>query len=312
MLTKEQKYEQSLELRGGLADVTTLFLLENKGLNVNDVNILRSQVRKTEATYKVVKNTVVRLAVEGTEMEGITPFLSGPKVLAYTAGDGAALAKVLKTFIKDHPELSFEHLYLEGQILEAEDAEKMADLPSRDELIARLLQMLQSPIRRLAVALNAPLQQFASVIGQLADKGEEIQEPQETEEAPEAQEAQGAGEAPEAQEAQGAGEAEEAQEPQEASEAPTAEEAQEPQEASEAPTAEEAQEPREASEAPTAEEAQEPQEAPEVPTAEEAQEPQEAPEVPTAEEAQEPQEAPEVEEAQEPQESLKKQETQES
>jgi large subunit ribosomal protein L10 len=300
MLTKEQKYEQSLELRGGLADVTTLFLLENKGLNVNDVNILRSQVRKTEATYKVVKNTVVRLAVEGTEMEGITPFLSGPKVLAYTAGDGAALAKVLKTFIKDHPELSFEHLYLEGQILEAEDAEKMADLPSRDELIARLLQMLQSPIRRLAVALNAPLQQFASVIGQLADKGEEIQEPQETEEAPEAQEAQGAGEAPEAQE------------PQEASEAPTAEEAQEPQEASEAPTAEEAQEPREASEAPTAEEAQEPQEAPEVPTAEEAQEPQEAPEVPTAEEAQEPQEAPEVEEAQEPQESLKKQETQES
>jgi len=100
MLTKEQKHEQSLELRDGLADVTTLFLLENEGLKVNDVNILRSQVRKTEATYKVVKNTVVRLAVEGTEMEGITPFLIGPKVLAYTSGDGVALAKVLKTFIR--------------------------------------------------------------------------------------------------------------------------------------------------------------------------------------------------------------------
>ena len=227
MLTKEQKHEQSLELRGGLADVTTLFLLENKGLNVNDVNILRSQVRKTEATYKVVKNTVVRLAVEGTEMEGITPFLSGPKVLAYTAGDGAALAKVLKTFIEDHPELSFEHVYLEGQILEAEDAEKMADLPSRDELIARLLQMLQSPIRRLAVALNAPLQQFASVIGQLADKGEETQEPQKAEEAPEAPEA---GEAEEAQELQEVPEAEEVQEPQEVPEASVDEEVQEPQE----------------------------------------------------------------------------------
>ena len=172
MLTKEQKHEQSLQLRDRLSDVTTLFLLENKGLNVNDVNSLRSEVRQMEATYKVVKNTVVRLAVEGTEMEGITPFLIGPKVLAYTAGDGVALAKVLKTFIKDHPELSFEQAFLEGQILEAEEAAKIADMPSRDELVARLLQMLQSPIRRLAVALNAPIQQLASALGQIAEKNE--------------------------------------------------------------------------------------------------------------------------------------------
>jgi large subunit ribosomal protein L10 len=172
MLTKEQKYEQSLQLRDRLTDVTTLFLLENKGLNVNDVNSLRSEVRRTEATYKVVKNAVVRLAVEGTEMEGITPFLIGPKVLAYTAGDGVALAKVLKTFIKDHPELSFEEAYLEGTILEAEQAAKIADMPSHDELVAKLLQMLQSPIRRLAVALNAPIQQFATVLGQIADKND--------------------------------------------------------------------------------------------------------------------------------------------
>lgn len=172
MLTKEQKHEQSLQLRDRLTDVTTLFLLENRGLNVNDVNSLRSEVRRTEATYKVVKNTVVRLAVEGTEMEGITPFLIGPKVLAYTAGDGVALAKVLKAFIKDHPELSFEQAYLEGQILEAEQAAKIAEMPSRDELVARLLWILQSPIRRLAVALNAPIQQLATVLGQIADKNE--------------------------------------------------------------------------------------------------------------------------------------------
>jgi large subunit ribosomal protein L10 len=169
MLTREQKLEQSTALRDTLSDVKTLFLLENKGLKVNDVNVLRSEVRKTEATYRVVKNTVVRMAVEGTEMEGITPFLTGPKVLAYTDGDGVALAKVLKTFIKDHPELTFEHAYLEGQILDAAGAEKIADLPSHDELVAKLLQMLQSPIRRLAVALNAPLQQFASAVGQIAE-----------------------------------------------------------------------------------------------------------------------------------------------
>ena len=209
MLTKEQKHEQSLLLRENLADVTTLFLLENHGLNVNDVNMLRSEVRKTDATYRVVKNTVVRLAVEGTEMEGITPFLSGPKVLAYTGGDGVALAKVLKDFIKKHPELKFEQAYLEGQILEAKEAEKIADLPSREELISKLVNLLQSPIRRLVMALNAPLQQFANVVGQLAEKDEEAEE-----EARDAQKAEGPPEAAEAREPQETEETQVTEEPQ--------------------------------------------------------------------------------------------------
>jgi large subunit ribosomal protein L10 len=172
MLTKEQKREQSDVLRENLTGVTTLFLLDNRGLKVNDVNILRSEVRKTEGTYKVVKNSVVKMALEGTEMEAISPFLSGPKVLAYTAGDGVALAKVLKGFVKQHPELTFEHAFLEGQVLGSAEAEKIADLPSREELVAKLLMLLQSPIRRLVVALNAPLQQFASVLKQVAEKTE--------------------------------------------------------------------------------------------------------------------------------------------
>ncbi len=221
MLTKEQKHEQSLLLRENLDGVTTLFLLENHGLNVNDVNMLRSEVRKTDATYKVVKNTVVRLAIEGTEMEGITPFLTGPKVLAYTGGDGVALAKVLKDFIKKHPELQFEQAFLEGQILEAKEAEKIAELPSREELITKLVYLLQSPIRRLVVALNGPLQHLANVVGQLAEKDEETQEAQDT------------------QEVEGSSEAEESQEVQEAEESPKAEEPQEAQQVEESPEAEE-------------------------------------------------------------------------
>jgi len=219
MLTKEQKHEQSLLLRENLDGVTTLFLLENHGLNVNDVNRLRSEVRKSDATYKVVKNTVVRLAVEGTEMEGITPFLTGPKVLAYTGGDGVALAKVLKDFIKKHPELQFEQAFLEGQIIEANDAEKIAELPSRDELITKLAYLLQSPIRRLAVALNGPIQHLANVVGQIAEKGEEA--PEEVQDAQEPEEHLKAAEAPEV--------AEKAEETPVAEEAPDSEE--EPEEA---------------------------------------------------------------------------------
>ena len=95
--------------------------------------------------------------------------MTGPKTLAYTDGDAVALAKVLKTFIKKHPELTIQQAYLEGQLLDAKEAEKIADLPSRDELIAKLLYVLQSPIRRLAVALNSPIQQLATAVGQIAE-----------------------------------------------------------------------------------------------------------------------------------------------
>jgi large subunit ribosomal protein L10 len=172
MLTKEQKREQSDQLRAVLSGVNTLFLLENTGLNVNQINELRSQVRRSEAIYKVYKNTVVKLAVEGTDMEGLTPDLVGPKALAYTAGDGVALAKVLKDFIEEHPALSFHRAYLEGQILEADAANKIADIPSKNELVARLLNLLQSPIRRLVVALNGPTQGLTSVVHQIAKKRE--------------------------------------------------------------------------------------------------------------------------------------------
>ena len=169
MLTKEQKREQSDQLRNTLSDISTLFLLENTGLNVNDVNVLRSEIRKTEGTYRVVKNSVVKLAVEGTQLEVITPYMTGPKTLAFTEGDAVSLAKALKTFIEDHPELSIQHAYLEGQLLDAKAAAKIADLPTKDELISKLLYVLQSPIRRLVVALNSPIQQLATVVDQIAE-----------------------------------------------------------------------------------------------------------------------------------------------
>ena len=169
MLTREQKREQSEQLRSALSDISTLFLLENTGLNVNDVNVLRSEIRKTEGTYRVVKNSVVKLAVEGTDLEVITPHMTGPKTLAFTDGDVVALAKALKTFIKDHPELSIQQAFLDGQLLDAKTAVKIADLPSRDELISKLLYVLQSPMRRLVVALNSPIQQLATAVDQIAE-----------------------------------------------------------------------------------------------------------------------------------------------
>ncbi len=170
MLTKEQKRLQFEALRQDIEGIQTLFLLENVGLTVNAVTDLRRRVREIDATYKVVKNSVVRLAIEGTDKEGLTPHLKGPKVLAFTSGDAAALGKVLKEFIKDHPELSFKEAFLEGEILDEKSAEAIAELPSREELISKLLYVLQSPMRRLAVALNSPVQKLTSALSQIAEK----------------------------------------------------------------------------------------------------------------------------------------------
>jgi large subunit ribosomal protein L10 len=161
MLTKQEKREQFEQLRGVLSGMTTVFLLSNRGLKVNEVNELRSKVRGVNATYKVVKNSVVALAVADTAMRCLTPHLKGPNALAYTGGDASALAKVLRDFVKTHPTLTFERGYLEGQLVNAEEARAVADLPSRGELISKLLYLLQSPMRRLAVAVNAPTSKLA-------------------------------------------------------------------------------------------------------------------------------------------------------
>ena len=170
MLTRDQKREQYEQLRGVLADVSTVFVLANSGLKVNEVNELRSKVRSASANYKVVKNSVTRLAIEGTPLAKIDDHLKGPNALAFTTGDPIALAKVLRDFIKTHAKLAFKEAYLEGQVLPSSEAQKIADMPSREELVSKLLYLLQSPIRRLAVALNAPIQNLTSVMGQVADQ----------------------------------------------------------------------------------------------------------------------------------------------
>ncbi len=172
MLTREQKRELAARVRDEIAAVNTLFIMENTGLTVNEVNQLRAQIREVDATYKVIKNNIVRMALADTPLSELAEHLRGPNGFAFTSGDGIALAKVLRDFTKTHKTFRFKEAFLEGQILPAEKAMQLADMPTKEELLTKLAYLLQSPIRRLAVALNAPVQKLATAVRQIADKSE--------------------------------------------------------------------------------------------------------------------------------------------
>lgn len=170
MLTREQKEQQLQLLKSALVPAAGVFVVDFTGLTVAEVTELRRKVKEAEANYLVVKNTLARIALSGSPNEAVAKLFVGPTAVAYTTKDVVALAKVLAEFAKGHDKLKFRGALVEGQLLDAAGAQRIAALPSKQELIARLLFLLQSPVRRLVVALNWPVKSLAVALKQIADQ----------------------------------------------------------------------------------------------------------------------------------------------
>jgi large subunit ribosomal protein L10 len=169
MFTRAQKQEQIDTLRGLLAPANGLFVMDFTGLSVGEVTELRRKVREARGNYRVVRNTLAKLAVAETDHRGIQQLLTGPAAVAYTDQDAVLLAKTLAEFAKTHEHLRFRGGLVDGQLLDAQQAKQIAALPSRKELVARLVVLLQSPIRRLVTVLNAPVRGLAVSLQQIAE-----------------------------------------------------------------------------------------------------------------------------------------------
>lgn len=157
-------------LEKDLAKAGNAILFGFAGLKVTEVTELRRQVRGTQSKYLVVKNTLALRAVKGTPLEQMSAYFQGPTAVAYNATNPVALAKVLTTFAKANPNLVFKGALVEGKPVEAKQIQAIADLPSREELVGRLLSLIQSPLRRLVVVLNGPVRSLASVVHQIAEQ----------------------------------------------------------------------------------------------------------------------------------------------
>lgn len=172
MLTRQQKQEQIDSLTSALRPSSGVFVMGYQGLTVAEVTELRERVRGASGRYVVVKNTLARIALGAAEREALGALLDGPIALAFTTTDSAQLAKALAEFAKGHEKLKFRGALVEGQLLDAAQAQQVATLPSKEELVARLLYVLQSPMRRLVTALNWPLRSLAVTVKQIADEKE--------------------------------------------------------------------------------------------------------------------------------------------
>jgi large subunit ribosomal protein L10 len=202
------------EISENIKDAGSIVVVDYRGLTVEQDTRLRRSLREAGVTYKVYKNTFINFAIKGTEFEGISEFLEGPTAIAIGKDDATAPARVIAKFAKEAPVLEIKGGVVEGTTYDAKGIAAIATIPSRDELISKLLGSLQSPITN-----------FARVMNQLAEKGgaaacdAPVKEEAKAEEAAPAEEAK-AEEAPAAEaKAEEAAPAEEAK----AEEAPTEE-----------------------------------------------------------------------------------------
>ena len=148
------------EISAGIKDAQSVVLVDYRGLTVEQDTQLRKALREAGVTYKVYKNTMMNFAFKGTEFEGLSQYLEGPSAMAYSTEDATAPARVLAQFAKTADKLEIKAGVVEGTLYDAKGMNAIANIPSREVLISKLLGSLQSPITN-----------FARVMNQLAEKG---------------------------------------------------------------------------------------------------------------------------------------------
>ncbi len=160
MAKVELKQPVVQEISERIKDAQSVVLVDPRGLTVEQDTQLRRELREAGVTYKVYKNTMMNFAFKGTACEDLSQYLAGPSAMAVSTEDATAPARVLAKFAKTANKLEIKGGVVEGTVYDAAGIASIASIPSRDELISKLLGSLQSPITN-----------FARVMNQLAEKG---------------------------------------------------------------------------------------------------------------------------------------------
>ena len=164
-LRLEDKKTLVKEVNTVAGESVTAVAAEYRGLSVSEMTELRKAARNAGVYMRVVKNTLARRAVEGTEFECMQDSLKGPLLLAFAKDDPGAAARVIKDFAKEHEALQAVSLSAGGQLLPASDLKKLADLPTLDQARAMLLGVMVAPMSTLVRTLAEPSGMLARTLG---------------------------------------------------------------------------------------------------------------------------------------------------
>jgi large subunit ribosomal protein L10 len=165
-VSRAKKKEQVEKLNRDLGNVSNVVVATYTKMTVAQDFELRKALRGAGAMYQVVKNTLAEKAAKGTKVEGALKDLAGVTSIAYTTGDPVAMAKALTKYAKDTPEFTFKIGVVEGRVIQVRDIEALANMPSKEEIMAKLLFLINAPAQRLATAINAVPRNLAVVINQ--------------------------------------------------------------------------------------------------------------------------------------------------
>jgi large subunit ribosomal protein L10 len=159
-----EKARQIEEISEILRTASLAILTDYRGLSVADMTVFRRRLQEQQANFRVVKNTLTRIAAERTGTEVITPLLEGPTALVYSMGDPVAAAKLTLEFARQSRILSVKGGLLAGRLLSAADVEALATLPPREELLAKVVGGLQAPLYGLVSVLSGPIRGLLYVL----------------------------------------------------------------------------------------------------------------------------------------------------
>jgi large subunit ribosomal protein L10 len=169
-MPKPGKIEAVKEITADLKTTDVYFFVDYRGLTFAEATDLRTRLAKADTSLKVVKNTLAKIAAADAGIEGLEDLLKGPTAIAYVRGDAVQAAKIIEDFIKEKKKSTVRGGKLQRQMLDASGIEKLATLPSREQLIAQLVGAMASPLQGLANVLNGPIRWLVVVLGQIQEK----------------------------------------------------------------------------------------------------------------------------------------------
>ena len=168
-MDRNQKKEVVSELKGHFDNASVVVVTHYKGLSVAEITRLRKTAKAVEASFVVTKNSLAKIASEGTQYEGLKDYFTGPTAIAFSA-DPVAAAKIIVDFAKDNEKLVILGGAMQEKSMNVDSIKALAKLPSLDELRAKLVGIINTPAQRIAGVVKAPARQVAGVINAYSKK----------------------------------------------------------------------------------------------------------------------------------------------